>query len=373
MFNSKEKLRVGVLGATGIVGQRFLSLLMDHPLFEVTAVAASRNSAGKSYRDAVWARYGKAPILSQMYDVLPRYGKLKVRSAEDDVDVLKPQVDLAFSALAMEHDAIRALEEKYACSGIPVISNNSSHRWTPDVPVVIPEVNPHHLEIIKTQKSERGWETGLIAAKPNCSIQSFVPVIEALKAFTPQKIFVTTFQAVSGAGKTLDLWPEMMDSIMPFIAGEEEKTSSEPKKIWARIEAGKFVFPDTPEISANCVRVPVSDGHLVAVNVSFKNKPTRADVLHALRNFQNPLDELNLSSAPRPFILVTDEDNRPQTALDRDAGKGMAVTVGRIREDPVMNGWKFVALSHNTIRGAAGGAILLAELLVAKGHVKPRI
>lgn len=358
----EKKLRVGIVGATGMVGQRFIALLENHPWFEVVSVAASRNSAGKSYAQAVEGRWKyPTPIPMGVWDLL-------VRSAEDDIAAIADEVELIFSAVDMPKDAIRALEESYAGRGVAVVSANSAHRWTEDVPMIIPEINPQHAEMIPIQQKKRGWKKGFIAVKPNCSIQSYVPIIEALKPFGPERMVVTTFQAISGAGRTFDTWTEMIDNVIPYIPSEEEKSEKEPMKIWSQIQNGAFVLPKTPLISANCIRVPVSDGHLVAVNISFKKKPSKDEIVKALQDFKNPLDGLGLPSAPNPFITYFPEEDRPQTRLDRMLGKGMGVSVGRLREDPIM-GWKFVALSHNTIRGAAGGAILTAELFKAKGYL----
>lgn len=359
--NTKRKLPVGILGATGMVGQRFVALLENHPWFRVAAVAASRNSAGKTYAEAVegrWTRETPAPSPVR---------ELVVHSV-DDIAAIKERVDFVFSAVDMTKDEIRALEELYASNDVPVVSNNSAHRWTADVPMIMPEINPHHLAMLPIQQKNRGWKKGFIAVKPNCSIQSFIPVIEALKQFKPRQVAVTTLQAISGAGKTFKTMPEIIDNVIPYIGGEEEKSEKEPMKIWAKIENGKFVLATTPVISAHCARVPVTDGHLATINVSFAENPLRDDMVNAIRNFKNPLEELGLPSSPEKLLTYFDEENRPQTKLDRDIGRGMGISVGRLREDPVL-GWKFIALSHNTIRGAAGGAILVAELLRAKKYL----
>src|SRR3989338_6339223 len=359
---TSQKLSVGILGATGMVGQRLVSLLENHSWFEVRAVAASRNSAGKTYAGAVDGRWNySTPIPSSVRDSI-------VLSVEDDVENMKNHVDFAFSAIDMEKDAIRSLEELYASSGMPVVSNNSAHRWTTDVPMILPEINADHLVMVPVQQKNRGWSTGFIVVKPNCSVQSFMPAIEALKQFEPLEVVVSTLQAVSGAGKTFESMPEILDNVIPFIGGEEEKSEKEPMKIWVRIENGAFVLAKTPAISATCIRVPVTDGHMASINVSFKIQPTREQLLSAFRNFKSPIDELNLPSAPERFLTYLEEENRPQTKLDRDACRGMGISIGRLREDPI-RGWKFVALSHNTIRGAAGGAVLVAELLKARGFL----
>lgn len=356
-----DTLRVGILGATGMVGQRFITLLDQHPWFEVRAVAASKNSAGKTYAEAVEGRWTHATPI-------PEGIKNLTVSAADDVLAMKADVDFVFSAIDMSKEETRALEELYASHGIPVVSNNSAHRWTQDVPMIMPEINPEHLAMIPVQQKNRGWQKGFIVVKPNCSIQSFIPVIAALREFQPERIFVTTMQAISGAGKTFDTMPEILDNVIPYIGGEEEKTEQEPLKILGTIEHGTFSPLRSLQISANCIRVPVSDGHIVSVNASFRKNPTRDQFLAAIQNFKNPLSSLNLPSAPEPFLKYLDEENRPQTKIDRDAGNGMRVSVGRLREDPI-SGWKFISLSHNTVRGAAGGAILVAELLRAKGYL----
>jgi aspartate-semialdehyde dehydrogenase len=341
-----NKIPVGILGATGMVGQRFITLLKDHPWFEVVCVAASPRSAGKSYAEAVvekWVMEEKIP---------DAVSKLIVLAVEKDAKKIASQIKFVFSALDLEKEQI---EDNFASLGVPVVSNNSAHRFTEDVPMIIPEINPEHLELIKIQQINHGWKKGFIVVKPNCSIQSFVAQISALMSFNPQKIEVTTFQAVSGAGKTLENWPEMKDNVIPFIGGEEEKTEKEPLKIWGKLKNGTIEL------------VPVSNGHLASVAVSFEKKPTRDQILEAWENF-NPLGGLNLPSTPNPFITVFDEDNRPQTGLDRMLGNGMGISAGRLRDDIILD-YKFVGLSHNTIRGAAGGAILTAELLKAKGFI----
>ena len=356
-----SKIPVGILGATGMVGQRFITLLKDHPWFEVVCVAASPRSAGKLYSQAVaekWVMEEKIP---------DAVSELIVLAVEDDAKKIASQVKFVFSALDLEKEQIKEIENTFASLGIPVVSNNSAHRFAEDVPMIIPEINLEHLELIKIQQKNHGWKEGFIVVKPNCSIQSFVPQISALMQFNPVKIEVTTFQAVSGAGKTLENWPEMKDNVIPFIGGEEEKTEKEPLKIWGEIKNGKIELAKNPTISATCIRVPVSNGHLASVAVSFENKPTRDQILETWKNF-NPLSGLNLPSAPNPFITVFDEDNRPQTNLDRNLGNGMGISVGRLRDDIIFD-YKFVGLSHNTIRGAAGGAVLMAELLKTKGYI----
>lgn len=347
------KIPVGILGATGMVGQRFITLLANHPWFEVVAVAASPRSAGKKYKEAVGDRW-------LLQEAMPKnIAHLTVFAVEDDLEKIAAKVSFVFCALDMEKDDIRRIETAYAAHDIPVVSNNSANRWTKDVPMIIPEINSKHLDVIKAQQKNHGWKRGFIVVKPNCSIQSYVPLLTALWQWEPQKVIVTTQQAVSGAGKTLTTWPEMADNVIPYIGGEEEKSEKEPMKIWGT---------KLPIISATCVRVPVNDGHMATVAVSFKKKPTAAQIVKAWKNF-NPLASLDLPSAPNPFITYFEEENRPQTHLDRDLGKGMGIGVGRLRPDQILD-WKFVGLSHNTIRGAAGGAILTAELLRAKGYIK---
>ncbi len=358
------KLKVGVLGATGMVGQRFVSLLADHPWFELAAVAASPSSAGKMYGDAIVERWTLGT------PVPDAASKLIVGDASD-IKRVADQVDFVFCAVDMDKAATAKLEEDYAKAEVPVVSNNSAHRWTPDVPMMIPEINHDHAAIIEAQRKRLGSSRGFVAVKPNCSIQSYVPAIHPLKAFGPSRIAVCTYQAVSGAGKTLESWPEMVDNVIPFIKGEEEKSEQEPLKIWGAIEGGKIVSARSPAITAQCIRVPVSDGHLAAVFVSFDKKPSRDQILAAWKEFSGKPQALGLPSAPKPFLTYFDEDNRPQTKLDRDLGHGQAVSIGRLRPDHVFD-WRFVALSHNTVRGAAGGAVLTAELLKAQGYLSAK-
>ena len=353
-----ERMRVGILGATGMVGQRFVTQLADHPWFEIAALAASPRSAGRSYAEAVegrWVMAGEIPAAIT-----------GTRVADcADIDGISQESDFVFSALSMDKDAIRALEDGYARREVPVVSANSAHRWTPDVPMIIPEVNPRHLEIIPAQRRRLGTRRGFVATKPNCSIQPYVPALHALADFQPREVSVCTYQALSGAGKTLDTWPEMEDNIIPFIGGEEDKSIREPLKIWGRIEDGRIVEASSPLISAQCVRVPVSDGHLAAVALNFGRKPEV--VIERWRSYAGRPQKLDLPSAPSPFLSYFEEEDRPQTRLDRDAGTGMGVTLGRLRPDNLFD-FRFVALSHNTVRGAAGGAILTAELLQAEGY-----
>ncbi len=357
----ERKLKVGILGGTGMVGQRFATLLANHPWFEVAVVAASERSAGKTYAEALQNRW------SQVGPIPESIGKLVVKNVQE-IEAIGQAADFVFCAVDMSKDEIRELEERYAKAEIPVVSNNSAHRFTPDVPMLIPEVNPEHLGIIAKQRARLGAKTGFIAVKPNCSIQSYVPPLHILKEFQPLKVAVSTFQAISGAGKTFKDWPEMLDNVIPFIKGEEEKSEQEPLKIWGRIEGDAIVNATEPVIGAQCIRVPVSDGHLATVSVSFARKPERSEILKLWAEFQGRPQQLNLPSAPRQFVKYFEEENRPQTKLDRDFENGMGITVGRLREDPLFD-YRFVALSHNTLRGAAGGGVLTAELLVAEGYI----
>jgi aspartate-semialdehyde dehydrogenase len=363
--NLSRKLRVGLLGATGMVGQRFVQLLQNHPWFDVVSLAASERSAGRTYQEALGGRW------SQKTPVPARLLGLKVLEVEKDMKAIADQVDLVFSAVSLDKERVKAMEIAYASAGVPVVSNNSAHRWTPDVPMLIPEINHSHLALVEAQRKSRGWSTGLIAVKPNCSIQSYVPVLEALKPFGLEQVSVTTCQAISGAGKTFETWPEMQDNVIPYISGEEKKSEEEPLKIWGAVKDGKVVSAPKPVISATCLRVAVTDGHMASVSVTFGRKPGREEVIEAIRGFQDPLRSLGLPSSPSNFLTWFDQEDRPQTALDRDLDHGMGISVGRLREDPVHH-WKFVALSHNTIRGAAGGAVLIAELLVKKGYIRAR-
>jgi aspartate-semialdehyde dehydrogenase len=355
------KIKVGVLGATGMVGQRFISLLEYHPWFEVSCVAASPKSAGKVYEEAVKNRW-------VMHSEIPeKIKKLAVKRVKDDLQEISKKVDLVFSALDMDRDAIKKIEESYAANDIPVVSNNSAHRWTEDVPMIIPEVNPEQVKLIDSQRKNRNWRKGLIAVKPNCSVQSYVPIIKALDKFGPEKVIVTTLQAISGAGKTFETWPEMEENVIPLIKDEEEKSEREPLKILGNVSNGKVTLAAKPKISATCIRVPVLDGHMTSVSINLEKKANKEQLIDALRNYNNPIASLNLPSAPKEFIKYFVHEDRPQTRLDRDFGNGMGISVGRLRKDNIF-GWKFVSLSHNTIRGAAGGAILVAELLKAKGY-----
>ena len=356
-----DKLRVGILGATGMVGQRFISLLENHPWFEVVTVAASERSAGKTYEEAVGGRW-------KMDTPMPEAVKKLIVMNVSDVDKVAGTVDFVFSAVDMTKDEIKAIEEAYARTETPVVSNNSAHRWTPDVPMVVPEINPQHFDVIKYQRERLGTKRGFIAVKPNCSIQSYAPVLTAWKEFEPYEVVVTTYQAISGAGKTFKDWPEMVENIIPYIGGEEEKSEKEPLRIWGEIKDKVIVPAESPVITCQCIRVPVLNGHTAAVFVKFRRKPTKEQLLKALSGFKGLPQELDLPSAPKQFIQYLEEDNRPQVKLDVDYERGMGISVGRLREDKVYD-WKFVGLSHNTVRGAAGGAILCAETLKAKGYI----
>ncbi len=362
MGKINKKLKVGILGATGMVGQRLITLLDNHPWFEVTLLAASPRSAGKKYKEAIAGRW-------KIKETLPNSIKnIRVLRVEEDKKQIAKEVDFVFCCLDMDKEKIKELELWYAGNGVPVVSTNSAHRWSEDVPMIIPEINSHHLSLIDSQRKKRGWKKGFIVVKPNCSLQSYLPLIWALNQFAPTEVSVTTMQAISGAGKIFSDWPEMTDNVIPFIGGEEEKTEREPLKILGNIKNGRVELAKNINISATCIRVPVSDGHLAAVAVRFKKKPTRTQILSVVKKAANPLKKWHLPSAPHPFIHYFSEDNRPQTRLDRDFERGMGITFGRLREDKQFD-WKFVALSHNTIRGAAGGAVLTAELLKAKGYL----
>lgn len=360
----ERKLRVGILGATGMVGQRFIALLENHPWYEVVTVAASPRSAGKTCEEAVGGRW-------KMTTPMPEAVKNLIVMNVNEVEKVAAGVDFVFSAVDMTKEEIRAIEEAYAKTETPVVSNNSAHRWTPDVPMVIPEVNPEHFDVIEFQKKRLGTTRGFIAVKPNCSIQSYAPVLTAWKEFEPYEVVATTYQAISGAGKTFKDWPEMEGNIIPYIGGEEEKSEQEPLRIWGHIEDGVIVKAQSPVITCQCIRVPVLNGHTAAVFVKFKKKVTKEELIEKLESFKGLPQELKLPSAPAQFIRYMEEDNRPQVSLDVDFENGMGISVGRLREDTVYD-YKFVGLSHNTVRGAAGGAVLCAELLTAKGYIKEK-
>ena len=357
-----KQYQVGIIGATGMVGQRFATLLEQHPWFHVAVLAASPRSAGKTYAEAVGSRWAMTkPMPESMKDMI-------VMNAQEDIQEIAQKVDFVFCAVDMKKDEIRALEEAYAKAECPVVSNNSAHRFTPDVPMVVPEINPEHIEIIASQRKRLGTKRGFIAVKSNCSLQSYVPALHPLmKQFKVTKALACTYQAISGAGKTFETFPEILDNVIPFIGGEEEKSEKEPLKIWGHIEGDQIVNATTPAITTQCLRVPVSDGHTAAVFASFEKKPTKEEILEAWKNFSGVPQELQLPSAPKQFLHYFEEDNRPQAKLDRNLEGGMAVSIGRLREDSQYD-YKFVCLSHNTLRGAAGGAVLMAELLAAKGY-----
>ena len=359
-----EKLRVGILGGTGMVGQRFISLLENHPWFEVTTIAASERSAGKTYEEAVGGRW-------KMDTPMPEAVKKIVVMNVNEVEKVAAEVDFVFSAVDMSKDEIRAIEEAYAKTETPVVSNNSAHRWTPDVPMVVPEINPEHFDVIEFQKKRLGTTRGFIAVKPNCSIQSYAPVLTAWKEFEPYEVVATTYQAISGAGKTFKDWPEMVENLIPYIAGEEEKSEQEPLRLWGHIENGVIVKAEEPKITCQCVRVSVLNGHTAAVFVKFRRKPTKEELIDRLVNFRGFPQEAGLPSAPKQFIRYMEEDNRPQVKADVDYENGMGVSIGRLREDSMYD-FKFIGLSHNTVRGAAGGAVLCAEALTAKGYIEKK-
>ena len=356
-----KRYQVGIIGGTGMVGQRFVTLLENHPWFQLTAIAASARSAGKSYWEAVcdrWALDIPCPEAAKSLTVL---------DAEVDAEKLAGMVDFCFCAVDMPKDAIRALEETYAKLECPIVSNNSAHRWTEDVPMVVPEINAEHLAVIEAQRKRLGTKRGFIAVKSNCSLQSYVPALHPLMKYGLERALVCTYQAISGAGKTFQRWPEMVDNCIPYIGGEEEKSEREPLKLWGHIEGDHIVNAEKPVITAQCFRVPVSDGHTAAVFVSFDKKPSKEEILKAWAEFRGPAQELDLPSAPKQFLHYFEENDRPQPKLDRNTEHGMAVCIGRLREDTLFD-YKFACMSHNTLRGAAGGAVLLAELLAAKGY-----
>ena len=359
-----EKYKVGIIGGTGMVGQRFITLMENHPWFQLTAIAASPRSAGKTYEQAVANRWA-------MTTPIPEEAKsLVVLDAQADIDKIAGMVDFVFCAVDMKKEEIRALEEAYAKAECPVVSNNSAHRWTDDVPMVVPEINPEHLNVIPAQRERLGTKRGFIAVKSNCSLQSYVPALHPLKKYGLESALVCTYQAISGAGKTFERWPEMVDNCIPYIGGEEEKSEQEPLKLWGCVEDGKIVKAASPAITAQCFRVACQDGHMAAVFMKFKDgcKPSIEQIKADWASFQGRAQELELPSAPKQFLHYFEEENRPQTRLDRNLEGGMAVSLGRLREDTQYD-YKFVGLSHNTLRGAAGGAVLLAELLCAEGYI----
>lgn len=357
----EKKLKVGILGGTGMVGQRFITLLENHPWFEIVAIAASARSAGRTYEEAVEGRW-------KMKTPMPEAVKKLVVMDINEVEKVSSMVDFVFCAVNMPKDEIKEIENKYAKAETPVVSNNSAHRWTKDVPMVVPEINPEHLEVIEAQKKRLGTKRGFVVVKPNCSIQSYTPAIFALKEFGPKLVVATTYQAISGAGKTFKEWPEMVENIIPYIGGEEEKSEKEPLRLMGKVESGEIVPAQEPAITCQCIRVPVLDGHTAAVFVNFEKKPTKEQIIEKWRSFKGLPQELNLPSAPKNFIRYLEEDDRPQVALDVNYENGMGVSFGRLREDSVFD-YKFVGLSHNTLRGAAGGAVLIAELLTAQKYI----
>lgn len=356
-----RKLKVGVLGATGMVGQWFLTLLEEHPWFRVELVAASARSAGKTYEEAVSGRW-------KLDRPIPKSVREMVLCEITEVEKAVGSVDFVFSAMDLSKEEICALEEAYAKAEIPVISNNSAHRWTPDVPMVIPEINPHHFAVIADQKKRLGTKKGFIVTKPNCSVQSYVPPLTAWRKFVPTEVAVTTYQSISGAGKTFSDWPEMKGNLIPYICGEEEKSEQEPLRLWGKVEGGQIVKADSPKITTQCIRVPVSYGHTAAVFVKFAGKVTKEELIETLRNFRGNLQGRNLPSATGQLIRYLEEEDRPQIKTDVMYEHGMGISVGRLREDSIFD-YKFIGLSHNTIRGAAGGAILCAETLVSLGYL----
>ena len=361
-----KKYKVGIIGATGMVGQRFVTLLNDHPWFDITVLAASPRSAGKEYEEALGGRWVMKTELPE------NLKKMIILDATADIEKIAGLVDFVFCAVDMKKDEIKALEEAYAKAECPVVSNNSAHRFTDDVPMIIPEINNNHLEIIESQKKRLGTKRGFIAVKSNCSLQSYVPALYPLdEKFGVKDVLVCTYQAISGAGKTFDRWPEMVDNVIPYIGGEEEKSEKEPLKIWGKVEDGKIVPATEPHFTAQCLRVPVSDGHMAACFVRFENKPSKEEILEVWKNFRGRPQELELPHAPKQFLNYYTEDNMPQTKINRELEGGMAISTGRLREDSQYD-YKFVCISHNTLRGAAGGAVLLAELLCAEGYIEPQ-
>ncbi len=358
-----KKYKVGIVGATGMVGQRFAVLLENHPWYEVVALAASPRSKGKTYKEAVGARWALEESMPKSMEELVIY------DATADIEEITSQVDFVFCAVDMKKDEIKALEIEYAKHECPVISNNSAHRGTSDVPMIVPELNHEHAKIIDAQRKHLGTKRGFIAVKSNCSLQSYVPALYPLhEKFGVKDVLVCTYQAISGAGKTFETWPEMVDNVIPFIGGEEEKSEQEPLKIWGKIEGEEIVNAASPRFTAQCIRVPVSNGHLGAVFVNFDKKPSKEEMIEIWNNYSSVPQELNLPSAPKQFLKYYEEDNMPQTKLNRMNENGMGVSIGRLREDTQYD-YKFVCLSHNTLRGAAGGALLMAELLTAQGYM----
>ena len=362
-----NQYKVGIIGGTGMVGQRFITLMENHPWFQLTAIAASGRSAGKPYEEAVQGRWAMTTPIPE------EAKKLAVLDADADAEKLAGMVDFCFCAVDMKKEEIRALEERYAKLECPIISNNSANRWTDDVPMVIPEINADHIEVIEAQRKRLGTKRGFIAVKSNCSIQSYVPALHPLMKYGLERALVCTYQAISGAGKTFERWPEMVDNCIPYIGGEEEKSEQEPLKVWGHLENGKIITAESPVITAQCFRVACLDGHMAAVFMKFQDgsKPSIEQIKADWAAFRGPAQELELPSAPKQFLHYFEEENRPQTKLDRNLEHGMAISLGRLREDSQYD-YKFVGLSHNTLRGAAGGAVLLAELLCAKGYIEAK-
>ena len=357
-----KQYKVGIVGATGMVGQRFATILENHPWFQVAALAASSRNKGKTYAEAVEGRWKmQVPVPEKMKDMV-------LLDAVADAETLAASVDFIFCAVDMKKDEIRALEEKYAKLECPVMSNNSAHRHTPDVPMIIPEINPEHAEVIHAQRKRLGTKRGFISVKSNCSIQSYVPALNAIRSLGLKEVAVCTYQAISGAGKNFETWPEMIDNVIPYIGGEEEKSEVEPMKVWGKVENGVIVNATTPAITAQCLRVPVTDGHMAAAFIKLENKASKEEIINMWRSYTGRPQELKLPSAPEHFLTYFDEPDRPQTRIDRDLENSMGVSIGRLRDDPIYD-YKFVSLSHNTLRGAAGGAVLMAELLCAEGYL----
>lgn len=358
-----KKFKVGIVGATGMVGQRFMTLLAEHPWFDVVVLAASSRSAGKTYEEAIGTKW------CMDVEIPEKYKKIVVKDATNDIDEITSMVDFVFCAVNMKKDEIKALEEEYAKHECPVVSNNSAHRFTPDVPMVVPELNAQHIEVIHDQRKRLGTKRGFIAVKSNCSLQSYVPALFPLhEKFGVKDVLVCTYQAISGAGKTFETWPEMIDNVIPYIGGEEEKSEQEPLKLWGKVEDGVIKHAEKPNFTAQCIRVPVSNGHLGAVFVNFEKKPSKEEMIEIWNNFKGRAQELDLPSAPKQFLNYFTEPDRPQIHSERMLENGMAVSIGRLREDTQYD-YKFVCLSHNTLRGAAGGAVLLAELLASEGYM----
>ncbi|MBP3872721.1 MAG: aspartate-semialdehyde dehydrogenase [Lachnospiraceae bacterium] len=359
-----DKLKVGILGATGMVGQRFVTLLADHPWFDIRVLAASPRSEGRTYEEAAGKRW-------KMTDPMPESVRNMVIRNVNDIDGVSSEVDMVFSAVDMSKDEIRRFEEDYAKTETPVVSNNSAHRWTQDVPMVIPEINPEHFDVIEAQRRRLGTKRGFIAVKPNCSIQAYTPALAAWKEYEPYEVVASTYQAISGAGKTFADWPEMNGNVIPYIGGEEEKSEKEPLKVFGRVEDGVIIPASEPLISCQCVRIPVLNGHTASVFLKFRKNPSKEELIEKLVSFRGYPQEKMLPSAPKQFIQYCEDDNRPQVSLDVDYERGMGVSIGRLRRDTIYD-WKFIGLAHNTLRGAAGGGVLCAETLVSMGYIQKK-